>query len=232
MIFLLAGWAKAVRNYSADVERIVGAVAANNSVLHHAAYERLSYISDTWGPRLWGSNTLEEVLREMEREARLEGFDNVRLEPVTNFTRWERGDESLLLMDPRPVPHTLKCIGLGWSVPANFTAEVMVVTDYAELEDRKSEVPGKIVLFNHPWVNYSFNVEFRANGPSVAAQYGAAAVLVRSVTPFSIYSVHAGALHYKEGVKKIPAAAITVEDAEMLARMQARNQTIKVHLFL
>jgi carboxypeptidase Q len=54
--------------------------------------------------------------------------------------------------------------------------------------------------------------------------------LVRSVTPDSIYSVHAGVMHYDENYPKIPAAAITVEDAEMFQRMQDRGQKIVVHL--
>ena len=69
-------------------------------------------------------------------------------------------------------------------------------------------------------------------GASNAAQYGAVGVLVRSVTPESIYSVHAGVMYYKDGIAKIPAAAITVEDADMFQRMQDRGQKIVVHLIM
>ncbi len=59
--------------------------------------------------------------------AHKEGFDNVHLEPVANFTKWVRGTESLTLYDPRPVPTKLNLIGLGTSVSGNVRAEVIVV---------------------------------------------------------------------------------------------------------
>lgn len=70
------------------------------------------------------------------------------------------------------------------------------------------------------------------NGPSRAAKYGAKATLVRSVASASISSVHTGYMEYDPKYPKIPCAAITVEDAEMLQRMQNRGQTIKVNLNL
>jgi carboxypeptidase Q len=57
---------------------------------------------------------------------------------------------------------------------------------------RKSEAVGKIVLFNQPWVSYKVSGKYRVNGPSIAASYGAIAMLVRSVASESVYSVHTG----------------------------------------
>ena len=65
------------------------------------AYRQLAYISDTIGPRLWGSQALEKTIDYLYVKARQAGFDNVRLEAVKNFTKWVRGDESLILHDPR-----------------------------------------------------------------------------------------------------------------------------------
>lgn len=48
--------------------------------------------------------------------AKREGFENVKLEPVKNFTKWVRGDESLIMLKPRPFPTPLNVIGLGGSV--------------------------------------------------------------------------------------------------------------------
>lgn len=73
-------------------------------------------------------------------------------------------------------------------------------------------------------------VEYRVWGASHAAKYGAVGALVRSVTPQSISSVHAGIMHYDPNYPKIPVAAITMEDAQMFQRMQDRNQKIVVHL--
>jgi hypothetical protein len=66
---------------------------------------------------MWGSAVLESAIKNMQEQAIAEGFDNVRLEPVTNFTKWVRGAESLTLYSPRPVPTPLKLIGLGGSAP-------------------------------------------------------------------------------------------------------------------
>lgn len=107
-------------------------------------------------------------------------------------------------------------------------ANVIVITDWSELHRAGTQVAGKIVLFNLPWKDYDTNVDYRVNGASEAAKYGALAVLVRSVTPQSIESVHAGMMLYQEGIPKIPAAAITTEDADMFARMQKRGQIITV----
>ncbi len=114
------------------------------------------------------------------------------------------------------------------------------------LEDRGVE--GKIVVFNEPWAGYGGTVAYRS-GAVQAAQQGAVGALIRSVTPFSIYSPHTGMMTYKvdthtrthsvqpilggqDGVPQIPAACITIEDAEMLDRMQARGQRIRVRMQL
>jgi hypothetical protein len=86
----------------------------------HSAYERLAYIVDTYGTRMWGSISLEQVIHEMMSQASTEGFENIRLEAVSNFTKWVRGKESLTLMDPRPTPSSLEVIGLGGSVAGYF----------------------------------------------------------------------------------------------------------------
>src|SRR5205085_5381581 len=89
---------------------------------------------------------------------------------------------------------------------------------------------GTIVLVNHvmkPYdearddPGYLEGVQARLFAASAAAQHGAAAVLVRSVTAASLATLHTGALDYANGVAKIPAAAVTIEDAEMLMRLVA-----------
>lgn len=181
---------------------------------------------------MWGSIVLEQVISEMMNQATKIKFDKVRLESVANFTKWVRGKESLILYDPRPSPSKLDVIGLGGSVSGDVKEEVIVVEDYDELERVKDSVPGKIVLFNNKWVDYMTSVVYRVEGPSVAAKYGAKAMLVRSVASQSISSVHTGYMEYDAKQPKIPCAAITVEDAEMFSRMQKRGQKIVVHLVL
>lgn len=81
------------------------------------------------------------------------------------------------------------------------------------------KVKGKIVVFNQPYESYSKTVKYRETGASVASKYGAVAALIRSITPFSMNTPHAGMQTYAEDVVKIPVASITVEDAELMHRM-------------
>ncbi|HEX7956759.1 MAG TPA: M20/M25/M40 family metallo-hydrolase [Pyrinomonadaceae bacterium] len=81
-----------------------------------------------------------------------------------------------------------------------------------------------------PFTNYGQTVAYRGAGASRAAKYGAVAAIVRSVTPVSLQTPHTGSLRYTEGLPKIPAAAVTVEGAEMLQRMYDRGEHPKVRL--
>jgi carboxypeptidase Q len=124
-------------------------------------------------------------------------------------------------------------LGLGNSVgtpPEGITAEVAVVRNYEELEALGEGVRGKIVLFNPPWEGYGKTVDYRVHGPSRAAKQGAVGMLLRSVGPVSLRTPHTGTLRYDEAQPKIPAAAVTIEDAESLARMQARGERVRVRL--
>ena len=163
----------------------------------------------------------------MANLAHKDGFDNIRLEPVANFTKWIRGKEELILHSPRPFPQKLGLIGLGRTISGHVMAEAIVVRSFDELDQRKAEVADKIVVYNQPWTTYGESVRYRS-GADKAASYGAKAALVRSVASNSIYSVHTGIQHST----KIPIAAITVEDAEMLQRMQDRGQKITLELTL
>lgn len=95
----------------------------------------------------------------------------------------------------KPRVKKLSILGLGYSVGTGgqtIEAPVIVVSDFDELQRRSGEVAGKIVVYNYQFVSYSVSVQYREFGASRAAQYGAVAALVRSVTPFSIYSPHTG----------------------------------------
>jgi Zn-dependent M28 family amino/carboxypeptidase len=96
----------------------------------------------------------------------------------------------------------------------------------------RGKVAGKIVLFNPEWQGYGQTVMYRASGASEAAQLGAVAVLVRSMTGVSLQTPHTGALNYTDGVPKIPAAALSVEDAAMLERLVKKGVPVRVKLMM
>jgi carboxypeptidase Q len=208
-----------------EQQRLIEAALAST-----LAYQRLAYLSDRIGHRLAGSKGLERAVAWATETMRRDGLDNVRAEPV-RVPHWVRGRESAELVAPERRP--LVMLGLGMSVGTGrggITAPVLVVRDFDELKARAREVPGKIVLFNAPFAGYGTTVRYRTTGASEAARLGAVAALVRSVGPSSLRTPHTGTLRYADDAPKIPSAAITLEDAELLARMQARGETPTVRL--
>ena len=193
-------------------------------------FQRLAYLCDTFGPRFSGSTNLEAAIDWVLAEAKKDGLENVRGEEVM-VPHWVRGEESLALVSPRP--QSMRMTGLGGSIatPADgIEAQVLVVKSFADLKARADEAKGKIVLFNVPFTTYGGTVQYRYDGAFEAAKAGAVASLVRSVTPFSLQTPHTGAMRYQDGVPRIPHAAVTLEDAEMLQRMQDRGQRVVVRL--
>jgi carboxypeptidase Q len=126
-------------------------------------------------------------------------------------------------------------LGLGRSIatPAEgIEADVFVVTSFDDLAAKADEAIGKIVLFNVPFTSYGETVRYRGMGAIEAAKAGAVASLIRSVTPYSLQTPHTGAMRYDPDVPRIPHAAITIEDAEYMARQQARGITVRVKLYM
>jgi len=194
------------------------------------AWERLALLGDTFGHRLSGSQALEDAIRWAVAEMKKDGLDNVRAEPV-RVPHWVRGHESAEVVAPRRSP--LVMLGLGNSIGTpgdGIEAEILVVPNFAELDSAGERVRGKIVLFNAPFTTYGETVQYRTSGPSRAAALGAVAALVRAVGPPGLRTPHTGALRYTDSLPRIPAAAISVEDAERLQRMQNRGTTVRVRL--
>jgi carboxypeptidase Q len=211
--------------YGADADRLIDAALRDS-----AAWNRLALLTDTFGHRLSGSQALENTIDWVLAEMKKDGLENVRGEAV-KVPHWVRGDESLTLVSPRKA--SLPMLGLGLSIATpkqGITAPVMVVSSFADLTARAAEAKGKIVLFDVPFTEYGQTVRYRGAGAVAAARVGAVAALVRSVTPMSLRTPHTGAMRYDSTVKKIPTAAVTVEDAMMLRRMIARGQKVVVTL--
>ncbi len=196
------------------------------------AWQRLAELTDTYGHRLSGSVALERAIDWAVAAMTADGLENVRKEPVM-VPRWVRGRESLDLVEP--VAESLPMLGLGNSVgtPAGgLEADVLVVASFEELQARAAEVKGRIVLFNAPFTTYGETVAYRSAGPSRAAAHGAVAVLVRSVGPTGLRTPHTGATSYETGTPQVPAAAMSAEDADRFARLQARRVRIRVKLMM
>ena len=193
-------------------------------------YNALAKFVDKFGSRFTGTKNLENSLDYMLCTLHEAGLENIRFENVT-VPHWVRGYESAQLI--KPLNKSLAILGLGTSVGTFGTgieASVLVVRSFNELQKRSDEAVGKIVVYNQNFLNYDETVKYRSNGAAQAASYGAVATLIRSVTPFSLYTTHTGMQHYQDGIKQIPTACITVEDAEMLWRMSQRGDEIIINL--
>ncbi len=219
--------------YHRAAERIIRATLADND-----AYDKLEHLCLTIGHRLSGSSQLERAIDWAVETLKKDGQENVHRE-VVMVPHWVRGKESAAMIKPRFEP--LHILGLGGSVgtpPEGVTAPVVVVGDEEQLDELGPAVKGKIVLFNNPMPRYDPKrgsgygtaVRFRSHGARLASENGAVACLVRSVTAKSLRSPHTGAMRYADAKMKIPAAAVSIEDAEMIARLQKRGAEVVVNL--
>ncbi len=213
-------------------ERLVGPALTEGH-----AWARLTELVDGIGPRLSGTEGGEAAVQWALRSFKADGV-KAWLEPV-KVPRWVRGEERAeLLASERFRGRPLTVMALGGSAPTapeGLTGEVVEVFSLDELATLGERVKGRIVLFNHTMEkseDYGRFASLRSRGPSAAARAGAVAALVRSLATASLNTPHTGATRFDEGVTPIPAAAVTVEDAELLHRLLAGSGPVRVRLVL
>jgi carboxypeptidase Q len=214
-----------VDQYRADADRII-----HEATSTPFAWNRVAELTDTYGNRLAGSENLNRAIAWAVETMKKDGFDTVRMEKVM-VPRWVRGAESAVIIDPPE--HPMPMLGLGGSVgtpPAGIEADVLVVKTFEDLNHHAADAKGKIVLYNAPYVSYGQTNQYRTRGATAAARHGAVAVLVRAIGPTGLRTPHTGSLSYAADVAKIPAAAISAEDAERIQRIADRGRRVRVRL--
>jgi hypothetical protein len=212
------------------------------------ALDELRHLTDNIGPRISGSPQAQQAVDYVAGEMRALGAD-VTLEKA-KVPHWVRGAETAELVSwPGQTPETTQKIvltALGGSVatpPEGITAEVVVVDNWAQLKALPPDaVKGKILLFNRPFDKelaaegqglnaYVGGVVYRGGGPIAGGAAGAVAVLVRSVGGADFRLPHTGETEYVPDIPKVPAAAVTAEDADLL-KVLAGEGTVRMHLTL
>lgn len=237
-LLVIAIGSSATSAFAAGEGKITSAQQENAERILHAAlssdesWKKLSYLCDFIGARLSGSASLEQAVQWAHEAMIQDGLENVQLQPVL-VPHWERGKESATLVHPRTLE--LRMMGLGRSIgtpAAGISAEVIPVRSFDELAALPEDaVRGKIVLWNVPFTSYGETVKYRSEGGMEASRKGAVASLVRTVGKRSLSNPHTGAQsEQKDDVTPIPAAALCIEDAELLARLAAAGAKPKVHL--
>lgn len=219
---------KEIAGYQEVVNKIVNEITEGQ--FKGKTWDSLAELTDTFGPRMACTEALENAIDYVVENMQKSGID-VHTENAT-VPYWTRGYESAQLV--KPWKKDMRLLGLGSTIGTprgGIIADVAAFESFDEFKNvPEEEIKGKIVVFVPKWTGYGKTVVYRSDAASVASKKGAVAALVRSITPFSIGSPHTGHQNYADGVKKIPVAAITVEDAEMLLRMYRRKQNITIHL--
>src|SRR5438309_1889286 len=212
------------------------------------AYRQVAHLASNIGPRLSGSAQAAKAVEYVAGELKAIGCE-VQLEKLM-VPHWVRGEETAALVQfPGMAENTTQKIvlcALGASVatpPEGLTAEVLAARNFEELKSMPREkVAGKIVLFDYPFDKqmaaegrggeaYGEAVVYRADGPSAAARQGAIACLIRSVGGADYRLPHTGQTKNADDAAKIPAAAVTSEDAELIVDL-VRQGPVKMKLVL
>ncbi|HEV2856432.1 MAG TPA: M20/M25/M40 family metallo-hydrolase [Thermoanaerobaculia bacterium] len=238
---LALGWSGPVQAQPAIPED----VKATASALHRQAmagtraYDIVRSLTVEVGPRPAGSKAYDAAVAWGLRTMKELGFSNVRPEKAT-VPHWDRGAESGEIVSPWPQPVHLAALGGSVGTPGEgIEAQVIEVPSLEEVDKLDPhQVKGKIVFYNvrmeraRDGSGYGKAVGVRGAGASQAAKLGAAAVLIRSIGTDNNRTPHTGAMRYQDDVAKIPAAALSNPDADLLAAQIASGKPVTFRLKL
>ncbi len=208
------------------------------------AFRQAAHLTENIGPRISGSPQAQQAVEYVSGELRRLGLE-VKLQKIM-APHWVRGEEQArLTVFPGQAPGTtqkivLTALGNSPATPAEgLSAEVVVVNSFDELEALgREKVAGRIVLFNEKFDErmaeqgqafeaYGNAVIYRKAGAQAAQKLGAVASLVRSVGTAEFRLPHTGS----STAAGIPAAAVTAEDADLLADL-TREGRVEMNLVL
>lgn len=213
----------------------------NTSLTNGKSYHWLDYLSNQIGGRLSGSLNAERAVEYTKAELDSLGLDKVWLQPVM-VPRWVRGAPEYAYIETAPgKTTTVNICALGSSVATpggGIKANIVEVKDFEELAVHGREnIEGKIVFFNRPMKPdvihtmqaYGGAVNQRGSGATEASKFGAVGVIVRSMNLRLDDLPHTGNMNYGDipESQKIPAAAISTNDAELLSGMLSLDKNIK-----
>lgn len=199
------------------------------------AWQHANSLTTEVGPRLAGSaGDRAAVAWALANLAGL-GFDEIRPQAVT-VPAWERGQAELRITQPFPQPLVAVALGLSIGTPEEgIEAPVVRFDSMAALEAASNaQVRGRIVFIDEPMARardgsgYTAAVQKRVHGPSVAAERGAVATVIRSVGTSDSRVAHTGTTRFAEGVRPIPAFALSGPDADLLARQVATGREVRL----
>ena len=230
-------------NISAQSDETIIRDIYDNSLLNGKSYEWLDYLSNQIGGRLSGSLSAELAVNWTKSEMELMGLDKVWLQPVM-VPKWVRGTPEFAYIETSPGKTTkVNICALGGSISthsAGLKGNLVEVKSFEELEKLgKDKIKGKIVFYNRPmdatlidtFKAYGSCVNQRYEGAVNAIEYGASAVIVRSMNLSIDDLPHTGSMTYGNipVSDRIPSAAISTKDADLLSSMLKMDNDIKFY---
>lgn len=237
--FIGRGQVPAVEPASLPPETVRTADALRDRILAGSrASEWVREIIDQAGPRLAGSPGDRAAVAAGLALLKAQGFSNVHLEKVM-VPFWQRGVETGEVT--APVSQKLALTALGGSIAtpdAGLEAEILRVASLDELAARGDACRGRIVFIDRPTARtsdgtgYGEAARVRSSGPSRAARLGAIGLIIRSIGTDTNRLPHTGSLTYEADSPRIPAAALSAPDADLLTRLLRRGAPVRVRFTL
>jgi|SRR6185503_7426056 len=206
----------------------------DEELVNGQCYQNLHYLCKNIGQRISGSPSAQKAVEWGKKLMESYGFDHVFLQQIM-VPHWVRGakEQGEIIAGGERIPVAIAALGMSVGTPAGgITAGVIEVQSLKQLDTLgTAAIKGKIVFFNRPFDQrfiqtlraYGTAGDQRNAGPAAAAKYGAAGVIVRSLTGSLDNYPHTGATRYDEGGLKIPAAAISTMAANQLSSLLKQN---------
>jgi carboxypeptidase Q len=231
--------------YSQSEDSLMIKKISDEILMNSKAYDNLHYLTKQIGGRLSGSPQMVKAEKWGVQLMKESGADKAWLQECL-VPHWVRGgsDKAEAVYKDAikgNLLHTknLDVLALGNSEGTknkNITANVVLVNSFEELEKKKDSIKGKIVFYNYKFNptfvqtfrSYGDAVQYRGAGASRAAKYGAAGVIVRSMSHSADNNPHTGSLRYDTTLPKIPAMAIGLKDADWLSSQVMNNKVVSV----
>jgi hypothetical protein len=213
----------------------------NEILVNGTAYDNLRVLCKEVGARLSGSKAAQKAVVWGEQALRAAGADSVWLEPIT-VPQWKRGPaEQCTWGLSGEKMQSIPALALGGSVGTNGRIKAQVVW-VKDLEALKAAGPnayaGQVVFlaqamdprFIDTFNAYGSCASIRVNGASIAAEKGAVALVIRSLTLAHDHHPHTGVVVYKEGAPLIPCAALATADAQTIENQLQQGKNVLMTL--
>ena len=247
-VFIAATFFLASNSFSQIDDSVMIKRFSDEILANGKAYDNLRHLTKQIGGRLSGSPQMVKAEKWGLQILQESGDDKAWLQECT-VPHWVRGGKekadalyngavtgarNVLLFHKQ-----LDVLALGNSEGTKnkeLIAKVVLVNSFDELEKKKDSVKGMIVFYNYKFIptyvntffSYGDAGRYRGAGPSRAAKYGAAAVIIRSMSHSVDNNPHTGATRYDTAYAKIPALAVGLRDADWLSNQLKENKIISL----